>query len=149
MKLHDTDKTDSGDRHGAALTAVNGRDGEAHLLHHDVTRSIIGACYSVHSQLGSGFLEAVYANALAVVLRGAGLRVQREVPFNIDFHGHVIGRYRADLIVESQIVVEVKCARGLDAAHVAQLCNYLRASRLRVGLLLNFGRTAKMRRVIA
>ncbi|HEY4218419.1 MAG TPA: GxxExxY protein [Gemmatimonadaceae bacterium] len=149
MKQQNTDVADFTDSHGAASTDVQDGDGEEHLLHHELTRPIIGAFYSVHSQLGSGFLEAVYANALAVLLRDAGFQVQREVPFDINFHGHIIGRYRADLIVESKVVVEVKCAHGIDGAHLAQVLNYLHASKLRVGLLLNAGRKAEIRRVIA
>jgi GxxExxY protein len=122
---------------------------EAHLLHHDLTRVIIGAGYAVHTELGCGFLESVYANAIAVLLRHAGYRVEREAPFEIVFHGENIGRYRADLIVESQIVVEVKCGRAIDPTHKAQVLNYLRATGLGVGLLLNFGRSMECRRLIS
>src|SRR3569623_1749059 len=149
MKQQDADDKDITERRGAASTDVNRGDGEEHLLHYELTPRIIGAFYSVHSQLGTGFFEAVYANALAVLLRGAGFRVEREVPFDIDFHGHIIGRYRADQIVESQVLVEVKCARGIDAAHTAQILNYLHASKLRVGLVLNVARRAEIRLVIA
>jgi GxxExxY protein len=98
--------------------------------------------------LGSGFLEAVYANALTVLLERAGLRVVRQVPFEILFHGVGIGNYRADMVVESRIVVEVKAGRAIIAQHKAQLLNYLRASQLEVGLLLNFGASAEFRRVV-
>ena len=108
----------------------------------------MGAFYSVYSELGSGFLEAVYANALTVLLLRAGLRVEREVPFEIVFHGQSIGRYRADMVVESLVVVEIKAGRCIIKQHTAQLLNYLRASRLKVGLLLNFGTTAEFRRVV-
>jgi len=91
----------------------------------------------------------VYANALTVLLGVAGLRVEREVPFDIVFHGHTVGRYRADLIVESKVVVEVKAGRAVDPTHAAQLLNYLRASRLEVGLLLNFGPSAQFRRIVS
>jgi GxxExxY protein len=119
------------------------------LLHQTITRSIIGATYRVHDELGSGFLESVYVNALTVALRAAGMRAERQVPFTITFLGEPVGRYVADLIVDSRVVVEVKAARALDAAHLAQLLNYLRASGLRVGLLLNFGRIAQFRRVVS
>ena len=144
MNRLDTDFKDSTERRGDGVTGK----GESHLLHHDLTRVIIGGFFSTHSQLGSGFLEAVYGNGLSLLLRRAGLRVEREVLFEIDFHGEVIGRYRADLIVESKVVVEVKCARAIDPMHVAQLRNYLRAANLRVGLVLNFGRAAEFKRVI-
>jgi len=102
----------------------------------------------VHSELGSGFLEAVYSNALTVLMQRAGLRVDREVPFEIVFHGQSIGRYRADLVVESRIVVEIKAGRCIIPQHSAQLLNYLRASQLHVGLLLNFGERAEFKRVV-
>ena len=118
------------------------------LLHGDVSKAILGAFYAVHSELGSGFLEAVYANALTVLLQRAGLSVTRQVPFEIFFHGMGIGNYRADMVVESRIIVEVKAGRAIIAQHKAQLLNYLRASRLEVGLLLNFGASAEFRRVV-
>jgi GxxExxY protein len=121
---------------------------ESNLLHGDLTRSIIGAMYAVHSQLGFGFLEAVYKNALAVVLEEAGLRVEREVPFEIIFHGRNIGLYRADLVVESKVLVETKTGRHIDPVHIELIDNYLCASELEVGLLLNFGLTAQFKRRI-
>ena len=117
--------------------------------HGDITHSIIAAFFAAHGELGEGFLERVYANALSVVLRAAGHRVQREVPFEIVFRGEVIGRYLADLVVDSKVVVEVKAASGIDATHRRQLLNYLRASGLEVGLLLNFGTSAQFRRVVS
>jgi GxxExxY protein len=122
--------------------------GKTSLLYGDISGAILGAFYSVYSELGSGFLEAVYANALTVLLLRAGLRVEREVPFEIVFHGQSIGRYRADMVVESRIVVEIKAGRCIIPQHTAQLLNYLRASQLNVGLLLNFGDTAEFKRVV-
>jgi GxxExxY protein len=118
------------------------------LIHGGITGSILGAFYAVHSQLGFGFLETVYSNALIVLLRAAGLDVRQEVPFEITFHGHSIGVYRADLVVESKVIVEIKAGRSIIPAHNAQLLNYLRASNLEVGLLLNFGETASFKRVV-
>jgi GxxExxY protein len=124
-------------------TAVGGT-----LLHGETTATILGAFYAVHSELGFGFLEAVYANALVVLLKHAGLRVERQIPFEIQFHGHNVGHYRADLVVESRVIVEVKAGRCIIPQHTAQVLNYLRASRLRVGLLLNFGEKAEFKRVV-
>ena len=138
-------KSDADDADGAERAQVGRHSG---LLYSDTTRAIVGAFYSVYSELGSGFLEAVYANALTVLLLRAGLRVDREVPFEIVFHGQSIGRYRADMVVESLVVVEIKAGRWIIKQHTAQLLNYLRASRLKVGLLLNFGETAEFRRVV-
>ena len=118
------------------------------LLYGDTTGAILGAFYSVFSELGSGFLEAVYTNALTALLQRAGLKVERQVCFAVEFHGQLIGNYRADLVVESRIIVEIKAGRCIIPQHTAQLLNYLKASRLKVGLLLNFGETAEFRRVV-
>ena len=90
----------------------------------------------------------MYVNALVVLLTRAGIKVDRQVPFDIVFHGRSVGAYSADLIVGSRIIVEVKAGRSIIPQHLAQLFNYLRASRLQVGLLLNFGERADFRRVV-
>jgi GxxExxY protein len=102
----------------------------------------------VHTALGHGFLEAVYRRAIAAELRQRGLHVETEVPFAIQFAGATVGEYRADLVVERKIVVECKVAEFLTAVHEAQLINYLRASGLELGLLLNFGSRATFRRLV-
>lgn len=122
--------------------------GETQLLHSDLSRAIIGAFYSVYSELGFGFLEVVYANALAILLKRAGLAIERQVPFEIIFHGQSIGLYRADLVVESRIVVEVKARRCIIPQHASQVLNYLKASRLKIGILLNFGEKPEFKRVV-
>jgi GxxExxY protein len=119
------------------------------LLHGRITEAILGAFYAVHTELGFGFLEAVYSNALVVLLRAAGVTVEREVKFEVVFHNQVIGTYRADLVVENRVIVEVKTARTVLPIYKAQLLNYLRASGLRVGLLLNFGESAEFTRVVS
>jgi GxxExxY protein len=121
---------------------------ETKLLHHELTHSVIGGMYNVHTELGVGFAEPVYANALAVTLTNAGLRVEREMPFEVLFRGVVVGRYRADLVVDRKIIVETKALHRLDPRATVQLRNYLRASGLSVGLLLNFGSTPEYKRVI-
>jgi GxxExxY protein len=120
-----------------------------HVLHRDITNGIIGAMYDVHGSLGSGFLESVYVNALVVALQRRGLRPTRHAAFEIVYQGVTVGRYVADLVVDGKIVVETKVAKGIDPAHRAQLLNYLRASRLEVGLVLNFGATAQFKRVVS
>jgi GxxExxY protein len=122
--------------------------GETGLLYRETSGAILGAFYAVHSELGSGFLEAVYANALTVLLQEAGLTVDRQVSFEIVFHGQFVGRYRADLVVEARVIVEIKAGRCIIPQHTAQLLNYLRASRLQVGLLLNFGEKAEFKRIV-
>lgn len=118
------------------------------LIHGDLTDAIIGAMYAIDTELGYGFLERVYKNAMSVLLRRTGMRAERESPFEIIFMGEQIGFYRADLIVESKVVVEVKTGNFIDPAHVLQLRNYLKASGLQVGLLLNFGPHPEFKRIV-
>ena len=118
------------------------------LLHGEITSMILAAMYDVHNELGFGFLELVYKNALAVALRELGLRVDRNVAYDVHYHGFLIGRYSADLVVESKVNVEVKTARSIDTAHLKQALNYLRASKLEVGLAINFGVTPQFKRVV-
>jgi GxxExxY protein len=118
------------------------------LVHGEVTEAAIGAFFAVHTELGYGFLEGVYRNALQVVFQRRGLRAEREVPYDVMFQGHVVGRYKADLVVEGRVVIEVKAERTINPNHLVQLRNYLKASGLEVGLLLNFGRSAEFKRLI-
>lgn len=104
------------------------------------TYAIIGAAMRVHRGLGAGFLEAVYQEALGLVLNQAGIPWQREVPFRIQFEGQTLRTtYRADLVCFDQVLVEVKALRKLSGAESAQVLNYLKASGLQRALLLNFG----------
>jgi GxxExxY protein len=109
---------------------------------------VIAGMYRVHRELGPGFLESVYEAALAEELRGAGMMVTRQAQLDVHFRGVVIGTFRADLLVEGTLLVELKVAKALAPIHFAQVINYLRASRLRVGLLANFARRVQVRRVV-
>src|SRR5690242_5583437 len=100
------------------------RMGKKTLLHEELTRKIIGCCIEVMQELGSGFLENVYKNALHIAMAEKGLTVGIEQMFEIDFRGHKIGRYNADLVVEKLVIVELKCCRALLPEHQAQLINY-------------------------
>jgi len=106
----------------------------------ELTGAILKAAFTVHNTLGAGFLEKVYANALSLELQAARIRCEQELPLKVHYRGVVIGDYVADLIVERRVLIELKAVAALDPAHEAQLMNYLRASGIRVGLLLNFGR---------
>lgn len=112
-----------------------------------LTETIIGASFVVHNALGYGFLEKVYENALAHELRKLGLRVDQQLRLSVTYDGVVVGDYVADLIVEGNVIVEIKAGRGIEDIHLAQLGNYLTATRKPVGLLLNFGQKVTMRRV--
>ncbi len=104
-----------------------------------LTERIIGAGFAVSNGLGHGFLEAVYRNALVEELRLSGLAVQAEKPFSVHYRGKRVGAYVADIVVGDRVIVELKAVAALVEAHTAQLLNYLRASELSVGLLMNFG----------
>jgi GxxExxY protein len=119
------------------------------LFEEALTRRIIGAFYDVYNALGYGFLESVYANALAAELVSRGLHVVREARAEVRYRGKVVGMFRADLLVESRVVVELKASPKLHDADLAQLLNYLKATDLEVGLLLHFGPRAKVRRFVA
>ena len=108
---------------------------------------MLGAFYQVSRELGSGFLESVYQAAVAIVLRQMGVRVEEQAPVNVRFRGVPVGSFRIDLLVESAVAVELKASRVLDRSHEAQLLNYLRASDLEVGLLLNFGTRPTFKRL--
>lgn len=106
----------------------------------DLTGRILQAAFKVHNTLGCGFLEKVYENALVVELSRMGAAVSQQHPFKVNYENAVVGDYVADLVVEGRVLVECKCSSQPDGAHEAQLLNYLKASGIRVGLLLNFGR---------
>ena len=110
------------------------------LVEGELTEKIIGAAFKVQNTLGAGFLEKVYENSLAIELRKLGLAVESRKPYSVLYEGTVVGDYQADLVVSPKVVVECKAISNLDPVHEAQLMNYLKASGLRVGLLINFAR---------
>jgi GxxExxY protein len=104
-----------------------------------ITDRILRAFYAVYNELGYGFLEKVYENAMAIESRQMDLRVGQQVPIKVEHDGHPVGDYFADLAVEHQVIVEIKAVEALCEAHVQQLIHYLKATDAEVGLLLNFG----------
>jgi GxxExxY protein len=118
------------------------------LKHQDLSQQIIAAAYNVHNELGHGFLEKVYKNALAVELRKMGVSSSVEVPLSVLYKGEVVGEYFADIIVDGKIIVEVKAVSKLESAHEVQLVNYLKATGLNVGLLINFAQSVEVKRRI-
>ncbi len=113
-----------------------------------ITRAVIDAFYSVYDDLGYGFLESVYKNALHGVLCDQGITCRTELPIEVVHKGRVVGFYRADLLVESCLIVELKSSESLSSASERQLLNYLKATGIQVGLLLHFGPTPSFRRKI-
>ena len=111
-----------------------------------LTHMIIGCAYKVHNTLGPGFLEKVYENALRIELEKLGLRVKQQEPISVEYEGQVVGEYYADLWVDERVVVELKAAQALAKEHEVQLVNYLTATRIDLGLLLNFGPSVQVKR---
>jgi GxxExxY protein len=122
--------------------------GTSRLKHFAVADAVIGAFYDVYNDLGHGFLESVYREAMIVALRSKNVLVEREKTVNVEFRGETVGVFRTDLVVDNCVVVELKCARTVDSNHEAQLLNYLKATKFDVGLLLNFGVKPQFRRMI-
>ena len=114
--------------------------------HSDLTEEILAAFFKVHRTLGYGFSEKVYENALAIELRKAGLQVAQQAEIEVFYDGQSVGTYFADLIVNGVVMLELKAVRQLAEEHEAQLLNYLKATRIEVGLLLNFGPTTEVKR---
>jgi GxxExxY protein len=110
------------------------------MIHEELTEKILRACFEVSNELGSGFLESVYENALTVVLKSYQLKVDRQVPCRVSFRNHCVGEFRADLLVADKVIVELKAVKAIAPEHFAQTMNYLKVSGLDVGLLVNFGR---------
>ncbi len=118
------------------------------MKHEDITKQIIGRFYAVYNRLGYGFLERVYGNALRIELGRLGLDVVQEAPITVYYGDEVIGEYRADLLVQRAVIVELKAVKRLLDEHEAQLLNYLKATPYEVGLLLNFGPRPDLKRKV-
>jgi GxxExxY protein len=118
------------------------------MKHEALTQQLIGLFYDVYNELGHGFLESVYQKSYTLALQQAGLRVEQQFPVKVSFRGLEVGEFRADLLVESLVVVELKALQALESAHERQLTNYLKATNVEVGLLFNFGPRAQFRRLI-
>ena len=114
-------------------------NGETEKLN-DLTKQVIGCAYTVSNSLGAGFLEKVYENALAHELRKAGLHAQQQQPIKVVYDGVIVGDYVADLVVENAILIELKAVKAFDNVHFAQCLNYLKATDMKICLLINFGR---------
>lgn len=108
-------------------------------LHSNLTRDIIKVYYRVYNKLGFGFLEQVYQNALFFELQKEGFDCAPQMPIDVYYDGKVVGKFKADIIVNDSVILELKATKELSSAHVRQLYNYLHATQYEVGLLLNFG----------
>lgn len=117
-------------------------------LYSDITSEVINAFYDVYNELGSGFLEKVYKNALFNELKQRGIQCQTEYPISVYYKGICVGDFYADIIIEDKIIIELKAAKSILPEHLAQLTNYLRATNAEVGLLLNFGPEPQKKRIV-
>lgn len=109
------------------------------LAHEALTEKILEACFDVINELGAGFLESVYEKALLFALREKGLKAESQVPLNVKFRDNLVGEFYADILVEGAVILELKAVTSLASEHKAQLINYLKATGIEVGLLVNFG----------
>ena len=116
------------------------------LKHSELTEKILRCSFEVHSQLGSGFLEKVYENALVFELRKCGLTVEQQKRLEVHYKGNIVGEYFADLVVDDKVIIELKAIDKLTDLHEIQLKNYLCATGIEVGLLMNFGKSVNVRR---
>lgn len=118
------------------------------MLHKEITDKVLKSFYKVYNELGFGFLEKVYENALAIELQRAGLSFYKQRPVEVFYDQINVGTYYADIVVNDVVIIELKAAECLVEAHELQLVNYLKATQLEVGLLLNFGKTPSFKRKI-
>jgi len=122
---------------------------ELNLEHSDLTRNIIGAAMEVHRHLGSGFLESVYEQSLAIELQLRNIIYERQKPLDILYKGKLAKQFICDLLIESKVLVELQATKNLTSVDETQLLNYLKATGTKVGLLLNFGESSlKFRRLV-
>jgi GxxExxY protein len=118
------------------------------ILHAEITNKIIKAYYNVYNDLGYGVLEKVYERALYIELISMGLKCERQKPIDVYYKNNKVGNYFADIIVENTVIIELKAGEGIIEEHECQLINYLKATEMEVGLLLNFGKTPQFKRKV-
>ena len=116
------------------------------MKHQDITEKIIGSAYEVYNTLGHGFLEKVYENALALELKRQGLKVAQQNRIEVCYKNEVVGEYFADIIVDGKVIIELKAVARIDKLFEVQLVNYLKATGIEVGLLMNFGTKMEIKR---
>ena len=136
------------DRGSTRMNTDQRRGGSFQGLHSDLSTSVLGVFFDVYNELGSGFFESVYQRSFEIALRQAGLRVQSQVVLPVYFRGVLVSEFKADLIVDCKILLELKAVSVVDETHHAQVLNYLKATDLEVGYLLNFGSRPEFKRFV-
>lgn len=109
------------------------------MLYENLTRKILEACFEVSNELGIGYLESVYEKSLLIALRQKGLKAENQVPLKVKFRGEIVGEFFVDILVENKVLIELKVANNLTKENYAQTINYLKATDIEIGLLINFG----------
>jgi GxxExxY protein len=135
------------DKNGIIGMDIEGVEGAFRGESHELTEKIIGVFFGVANELGAGFLESVYRRAMCFALREAGLGVEEEAPLEVWFRGQSVGIFRADIVVEGLVLLELKTAEEITRQFEAQVLHYLRASTVEVGMVLAFGDKARFRRL--
>jgi GxxExxY protein len=118
------------------------------MIHEEITEKIIKAFFTVYNTLGFGFLEKVYENSMLIELQKCGFTTQNQQKLKAYYLDSIVGEYYADIVVEEKVIIEIKVCEKLSDSHEAQLLNYLKATKIEVGLLLNFGSKAEIKRKI-
>ena len=113
---------------------------EEKIIYKDLSYKIVGLAIQARKELGFGFLEKVYENALMVLLEENGIKAEQQVPIKVRFHGRIVGDYIADILVENSIILELKAQDKISDVHKAQTLNYLKATGLKLAILINFGK---------
>lgn len=139
----DTDATDT-----AVYFSLSSINSALIMKHEEITNDIIKAFYKVYNVLGYGFLEKVYENAMRIELRQMGFFVEQQKRIDVYYFSEEVGDYYADLVVNEQVIVELKAAEAIAEEHEKQLINYLKATEIEVGLLLNFGKKPELKRKV-
>ena len=116
------------------------------MIEDNLTQKIIGCAYTVHNSLGPGFLERIYENALRIELEKAGIKVKQQEPIKVCYDGQVVGEYWADLWIDDRLIIEIKAVQAVLKGHEVQLVNYLTATGVNDGLLINFGPSVQVKR---
>lgn len=110
------------------------------IIYKELSYKIVGLAMEVHTELGFGFLEKVYENSLMILFEENGIRAEQQIPIKVEFYGRIVGDYIADILVEDSIILELKAIDRISPVHKAQTLNYLKATNLKLAMLLNFGK---------
>lgn len=121
---------------------------EDNYKHSEITEKIIGCAFKVYNNLGAGFIEKIYENALIIELNKVGLMVKQQFPIKVYYDDIIIGEHTADIVVEEKVILELKAVSKILTVHEVQLVNYLKATNIEVGLLINFGEELKVKRKV-